>query len=292
MRFDQETEVYEFPLLGIHDPRSYPLAGRTEGRRSTTVDVNGVKIGDGSFTVIAGPCAVESYEQFLKSAQTLKSLGIRLMRGGAYKPRTSPYSFQGLHEDGIEIIRQVKAETGILVVTELMNINDAEKVFPVADIVQVGSRNMQNFPLLEFLGKTEKPILLKRGFGNTIYEFLMSAEYVMKGGNGKVILCERGIRTFDPSQRNTLDLMAVAVIKRVSHLPILVDPSHSLGLTEYIAPALKAGIAVGADGALVEVHPDPLSALSDGRQSLDFGQFELLLGELRAIAPAFSRVIR
>ncbi len=289
---NEQIGAFEFPLTAIHEPSSYPLAGKREDLLNTTIKLDDLTIGDGSFTLIAGPCAVESYEQFKETALRLKELGVKAIRGGAYKPRTSPHSFQGLHEDGINIIARVKEETRLNFVTELMSISDAEKVLEVADVIQVGSRNMQNFPLLKFLGGIEKPVLLKRGFGNSVYELLMSAEYILAGGNEKVILCERGIRTFDPAQRNTLDLMAVAIVKRVSHLPIIVDPSHSLGLTEYIAPAVKASLAIGADGALVEVHPHPASALSDGRQSLAFEEFSRVLNELRQISLALSREIR
>ncbi len=286
---EDELGTFEFPLTAIHDPKSYPLAGKREDKLQTNVALRGLTVGDGSFTLIAGPCAVESYEQFSKIAHFLKSVGLKAIRGGAYKPRTSPHSFQGLQEEGLKIIAQVKEETGLNIVTELMSIADTEKVLDVADVIQIGSRNMQNFPLLKFIGTTQKPVLLKRGFGNSIYELLMSAEYILAGGNDKVILCERGIRTFDPAQRNTLDLMAVAIVKRVSHLPILVDPSHSLGLTEYIESALKSALAIGADGALVEVHPEPTSALSDGKQSLTIEDFSEILGKLRQLSQAFSR---
>lgn len=271
------------------DPAAFPQAGRNPARTGTTIPLGGVVIGDGSFTVIAGPCAVEGYEQFYEAAAALKALGIRLIRGGAFKPRTSPYSFQGLHHEGLAVIGQVKAETGLGFVTELISPDLAEEVTAVADMVQIGSRNMQNFPLLRVAGRLERPVLLKRGFGNTLHELLMAAEYIMNEGNEQIVLCERGIRTFDPAQRNTLDLMAAPVLKSVTHLPIMVDPSHALGRREFVPAAVKAALAAGADGVLVEVHPHPEAALSDGRQSMTPDALANLMVDLKALAAAAGR---
>jgi len=276
------------PLL---EPDGYPLAGRSRIRADTVIQLPSLQMGDGGFAIIAGPCAIESYEQFRETVIALKALGIRLIRGGAFKPRTSPYSFQGLHHEGLAIIAQVKAETGLAFVTELMSPELVEDVVAVADAVQIGSRNMQNFPLLRAAGHLSKPVLLKRGFGNTLHELLMAAEYVMNEGNEQVMLCERGIRTFDPAQRNTLDLMAAPILKSVTHLPVIVDPSHALGKREFVPAAIKAALAVGADGVLVEVHPQPEAALVDGRQSITPETLSLLLAELRGLADVLGREI-
>jgi len=271
------------------DPAGYPQAGRTGGRAHSEIRLARLVVGDGTFTVIAGPCAIEGYQQFGETAKVLKALGVKLIRGGAFKPRTSPYSFQGLQREGLAIISQVKAETGLCFVTELMSSELVEEVTAVADVVQIGSRNMQNFPLLKVAGKLNIPVLLKRGFGNTLHELLMAAEYIMNEGNQQVILCERGIRTFDPAQRNTLDLMAVPILKSVTHLPVIVDPSHALGKREFVPQAVKAALAVGADGVLVEVHPRPEEALSDGRQSITPQTLAGLIGELKPLAAAAGR---
>lgn len=231
--------------------------------------------------IIAGPCAVESYEQMHTAAKKLKEMGIKFLRGGAYKPRTSPYSFQGLGLEGLEILNQVKQETGMKIVTELMDVRKYNEISKVADIIQIGSRNCQNFDLLKEVGKGSVPVLLKRGMMNTIDEFLHSAEYILNEGNEKVILCERGIRTFDNTFRNTLDVGAIAYIKKNSGLPVIVDPSHSSGIKEFVLPFACAGIAVGADGVIIEVHPNPEEALCDGKQSLTIKELELILDRMK-----------
>ncbi len=231
------------------------------------VDVAGVKIGGGNFQIIAGPCSVESEEQVCYVAECVKKSGAGLLRGGAFKPRTSPYAFQGLKGEGITLLQEAKAKTGLPIVSEIMNISHLEMFEPV-DLIQVGARNMQNFDLLRELGKTRKPILLKRGLANTIDEWLMSAEYIMAGGNENVILCERGIRTFETRTRNTLDLSVIPVLKKLTHLPVIIDPSHALGYAHMVKPMAMAATAAGADGLMIEVHNDPTKALCDGAQSL------------------------
>lgn len=238
----------------------------------SVVDVSGVKIGDGSLNFIAGPCSVESEDQIIEVATKVKASGATLLRGGAFKPRTSPYDFQGLKDEGIKLLLKAKEATGLPIVTEIMNINNLD-LFEDVDLIQVGARNMQNFDLLKELGKTNKPILLKRGLANTIKEFLMSAEYIMSEGNENVILCERGIRTYETATRNTLDLSAVPMLKSLSHLPIVVDPSHATGINWMVKPMALAAAACGADGIMIEVHNDPLHALCDGAQSLTPEQF-------------------
>lgn len=230
--------------------------------------------------IIAGPCAIESYDQLLKTAQFVKSKGANVLRGGAYKPRTSPNSFQGLKEEGLEILKAVKKETGMAVVTELMDIRELDKVYEVTDIIQIGSRNMQNFNLLTEVGKQDKPVMLKRGFCSTINEWIGASEYIIKEGNNKVIMCERGIRTFENYTRNTLDLTAVPIIQKETGLPVIVDPSHGTGVRYLIKPMSIGAFAVGANGIMVEVHPEPEKALSDGIQSLHFEEFEDLMNEL------------
>ena len=230
--------------------------------------------------VIAGPCAIESYDQLLKTAQFVKSKGANVLRGGAYKPRTSPNSFQGLKEEGLEILKAVKKETGMAVITELMDIRELDKVYEVTDIIQIGSRNMQNFNLLTEVGKQDKPVMLKRGFCSTINEWIGASEYIIKEGNNKVIMCERGIRTFENYTRNTLDLTAVPIIQKETGLPVIVDPSHGTGVRYLIKPMSIGAFAVGANGIMVEVHPEPEKALSDGIQSLHFEEFEDLMNEL------------
>ena len=240
------------------------------------------KIGGGHFAVIAGPCSVENEEQIVAIAREVKKSGATMLRGGAFKPRTSPYSFQGLHEEGLKLMKTARKETGLPIVTEIMDLSHLE-YFDDIDVIQVGARNMQNFELLKALGHTGKPILLKRGLANTIEEFLMSAEYIMSGGNAQVILCERGIRTFETMTRNTLDISAVPVLKRVSHLPVIVDPSHAAGLPWLIEPLSKASVAAGADGLMIEVHNDPSCALSDGSQSITPAQFDAVMGRIKAL---------
>ena len=239
----------------------------------TVVDVAGVKIGGGNFALIAGPCSVESREQMIEVAEAVKKSGATILRGGAFKPRTSPYDFQGLKADGIELLYEAKKDTGLPFCTEIMNANHLP-LFEHADIIQVGARNMQNFDLLKELGKTNKPILLKRGLANTLKELLMSAEYIMSEGNQNVILCERGIRTFESYTRNTLDLSAVPMLRELTHLPIVIDPSHATGLAKLVKPMALAAVAAGADGLMIEVHNDPKNALCDGAQSLTPEQFD------------------
>ena len=258
----------------------FKAANRKMHPDNTIVDVNGVKIGEGYFQVIAGPCSVESEDQIIEVANDVKASGATLLRGGAFKPRTSPYAFQGLHADGLKLLLEAKKETGLPIVTEIMNVNHID-LFADVDLIQVGARNMQNFDLLKELGKLQKPILLKRGLANTIEEFLMSAEYIMAGGNNQVILCERGIRTFETKTRNTLDLSAVPMLKKLSHLPVVIDPSHATGISWMVAPLAKAAVAVGADGLMIEVHNNPSKALCDGAQSLNPEQFDTLMKDIK-----------
>jgi 3-deoxy-7-phosphoheptulonate synthase len=255
------------------------------------VDVDGLKVGGKKAVVIAGPCSVENRKLLMDIAVKVKKAGATVLRGGAFKPRTSPYAFQGLGEKGLKFLAEAKKETGLKTVTELMDIRDLGLVCKYADIIQIGARNMQNFSLLREVGKTKKPVLLKRGMSNTIKEFLMSAEYVLSGGNFNVILCERGIRTFEDATRFTLDISAVPVVKSLSHLPIIVDPSHATGKWGLVGAAAKAGIAAGADGLIIEVHPNPEEALSDGEQSIYPENFAKLMVELRRVAAAVDREI-
>jgi len=264
----------------IRVTKPYKLVSRETHPESTVIAIGEVRIGGDKPVIMAGPCAVESEEQALTIARLVKKHGAQIYRGGAFKPRTSPYSFQGLGEEGLEILKRVREETGLLVVTEATDHTNIDLVEKYTDIIQIGARNMQNYSLLRRAGGASKPILLKRGFAATIDELLMSAEYIMSEGNTRVILCERGIRTFADNTRNTLDLSAIPSIKEVSHLPIVVDPSHAAGLREYVIPLSKGAIAVGADGLLVEVHHDPSHALSDGMQSLYPEQFGELMKEI------------
>ena len=248
----------------------------------TIVDVGGVKIGGGNFAVIAGPCSVESEAQIVEVATRVKQAGATLLRGGAFKPRTSPYDFQGLQADGLQLLKIAKQQTGMPIVSEIMNANHLP-LFDDVDLIQVGARNMQNFELLKELGKTKKPILLKRGLANTMKEWLMSAEYIMAGGNENIILCERGIRTFETYTRNTLDLSAVPMLKELSHLPVIVDPSHASGVSKLVKPMAMAATASGADGLMIEVHNDPKNALCDGAQSLTTEQFADVMTRVESI---------
>ena len=231
--------------------------------------------------IIAGPCAIESYEQLLETAKFVKSQGANILRGGAFKPRTSPNSFKGLKDEGLEILKAVKKETGLAVITELMDIRDLEKLYEVSDIIQIGSRNMQNYTLLTEIGKQDKPIMLKRGIASTINEWIGAAEYIAIEGNHKIIMCERGIRTYNDYTRNTLDLAAVPIIQKETNLPIVVDPSHGTGIRDLVKPMSLAGLAAGADGLMIEVHPNPEEALSDGMQSLHFDEFEDLMNSIK-----------
>jgi len=254
----------------------YKKANRKFHHHDTIVDVAGYKIGGDNFQVIAGPCSVESEEQVLSIAQSVKKSGAHLLRGGAFKPRTSPYAFQGLKAEGIHYLLEAKKQTGMPIVSELMSMEHID-LFNDVDVIQVGARNMQNFVMLRELGACNKPILLKRGLANTLEEFLMSAEYIMAGGNNNVILCERGIRSFDHATRNVLDLSAVPVLKRLTHLPVIIDPSHATGKAELVESMSLAAVAAGADGLIIEVHNNPKAALCDGAQSLDFPMFEKLM---------------
>jgi 3-deoxy-7-phosphoheptulonate synthase len=263
--------------------KSYKLVSRETQAESTTISIGNIKIGSGEPVVMAGPCAVESEEQALTIARFVKEHGARVFRGGAFKPRTSPYSFQGLGEKGLKILEKVRQETGLLIVTEATDNGNLTAVEKYADIIQIGARNMQNYSLLRLAGRMKKPVLLKRGLAATIDEWLMAAEYIMSEGNTRVILCERGIRTFSDNTRNTLDLSAIPSIKEASHLPIIVDPSHAAGRRDYVIPLSKGAIAVGADGLLVEVHHDPAHALSDGMQSLYLEQFAELMRHIERL---------
>ncbi len=270
----------------------YKLASRHFRPEGTVVEVGkGVRIGGPEVIVAAGPCAVESGEQIHTIAERVARLGAKLLRGGAFKPRTSPYTFQGLGEQGLKLLRQAADKNGLLVVSEVMDPSQIAMMLPYVDVLQVGARNMQNYHLLRALGEVSKPVLLKRGMSATIEELLLSAEYILAGGNYNVILCERGIRTFETYTRNTLDIAAIPVIKKLSHLPIIADPSHGTGRRDKVSPMARAAVAAGADGLLIEVHHDPEHALSDGAQSLYADQFAELMAELRIIAPAVGRRI-
>ena len=270
-------------VMRVQEP--YKKANRKFHPEDTVVSVGNAKIGGGNFSVIAGPCSVESEAQICAVAEDVKASGAALLRGGAFKPRTSPYDFQGLKADGIELLLEAKRETGLPIVTEIMNANHLP-LFEDVDVIQVGARNMQNFELLKELGKTRKPILIKRGLANTLKELLMSAEYIMAGGNENVILCERGIRTFETATRNTLDLSAVTVLHELTHLPVVVDPSHATGVARYVKPMAMAAAACGADGLIIEVHNDPPHALCDGAQSLRPEQFEDVAKAVRRVRAA------
>jgi len=272
--------------------KPYKLVSRDFKKEDTVIDLgDGVKIGGEEIVVMAGPCSVEKRELLIEIAKSVKASGAKVLRGGAFKPRTSPYNFQGLGEEGLKYLKEAKNETGLLIVTELMDLRDLELVEKYTDIIQIGARNMQNFDLLKEVGKSKKPVLLKRGMSNTIKEFLMSAEYILSEGNFNVILCERGIRTFEDATRFTLDISAVPLVKNLSHLPCIVDPSHATGKWGLVMPCAKAAIAVGADGLIIEVHPNPEEAFSDGAQSLYPEKFAGLMVELKNIAKAIERNI-
>ena len=268
--------------------KSYKLASREFHPRSSVVDVAGVKIGDGTPVVMSGPCAVESREQLFEAADIVKKAGAQFLRGGAYKPRASPYSFQGLEEQGLKFLAEARERTGLKVVTEVTTVEAVDRVAAYADMLQIGARNMQNFGLLKAVGKAGKPVLLKRGLAATIDEWLNAAEYIMNEGNPDVVLCERGIRTYETYTRNTLDLSAVAAVKHLSHLPIIVDPSHGTGKWRMVQPMAYAAIAAGADGLMIEMHPNPAKALSDGPQSLTPEHFERVMNGVRKLS-AFLR---
>ncbi|MGN0506856.1 MAG: 3-deoxy-7-phosphoheptulonate synthase [Lachnospiraceae bacterium] len=270
---------------------SYKLSNRKFHPENSVVRVGNVAIGDKELIVMSGPCAVESEEQVLATARAIKASGAQILRGGAYKPRTSPYSFQGLEEDGLKLMKEAREETGLSVVCEVTSQKAIETAVRYVDMLQIGARNMQNFYLLKEAGKTKLPVLLKRGLSATIDEWLNAAEYIMAEGNPNVVLCERGIRTFETATRNTLDLSAVPVIKSKSHLPIIVDPSHATGVRGYVAPLAKAAVACGCDGLMIETHPNPACALSDGPQSLNFEQFDELMNELRPFVQLVGKTL-
>lgn len=289
-KIDERT-LYSIPgveeITRIQSP--YKKASKIFHPEPTVIHVKGVQIGGGTFTVMAGPCSVENHDQIVSIAKDVKASGANVLRGGAFKPRTSPYAFQGLELEGLELLKEAREETGLPIITEIMSEDMIDKYVKDVDIIQVGARNMQNFHLLKALGKIDKPILLKRGLSATIEEWLMAAEYIMAGGNEKVILCERGIRTFEKYTRNTLDLSAVLAIKELSHLPVIIDPSHSAGKWSMVEGLSQAALAVGADGIIVEVHNNPECALCDGAQSLKPKRFDTMMKKLRLIAPIVDK---
>ena len=284
LRFDGVEKIVK-----VQEP--FKKANRLFKPDDTIVDVLGNKIGGGNLGIMAGPCSVESEEQIIEIAKSVKKSGANFLRGGAFKPRTSPYSFQGLELDGLRLLKKAKEVTGLPIVTELMSTDYIDEFVENVDVIQIGARNMQNFDLLKQVGRTKTPILLKRGLSASIEEWLMAAEYIMAGGNDNVILCERGIRTFETATRNTLDLSAIPVVKRLSHLPVIVDPSHATGYWYLVEPLAKAAIMAGADGLMVEVHNDPKNALSDGQQSIKPENFEKLMNEIKKIAEFEGKVI-
>ena len=292
-----DTAAFDMNQLRVYDcidkvmrvQEPYKRANRMFHPEDSIVDVCGVKVGGKQITVMAGPCSVETREQIIGVAEDVKQMGAAILRGGAFKPRTSPYSFQGLQETGLDLLKEAKAVTGLPIITEIMSADKIERFVEDVDVIQVGARNMQNFDLLKALGKTNKPILLKRGLSNTIEEWLMSAEYIMAGGNPNVILCERGIRTFEKYTRNTLDLSVIPIIKKKTHLPIIIDPSHATGDWELVEAMSLAAIAAGADGLIIEVHDHPECAWSDGAQSLKPKRFKELIEKGRVIANVVGR---
>ncbi len=269
----------------------YKIASRDFSHENTVIDVNGVQIGGKKVVVMAGPCSVESREMILESAHAIKEAGGTILRGGAFKPRSSPYSFQGLGEEGLRYLAEAREQTGLPIITEVMSTDDIELVGEYTDIFQVGARNTQNYSLLKALGKVKKPVFLKRGISGKIEELLMSAEYILSGGNMQVMLCERGIRTYETATRNTFDINAVPLLKELTHLPIVSDPAHGTGMWNLVGPISKAAVAAGSDALMLEVHPDPKRAMSDGAQSLNFEKFQKLMTELKPIAAAVGREI-
>jgi 3-deoxy-7-phosphoheptulonate synthase len=272
--------------------KPYKLASREFREQDTVIEVGNARIGGGAFTVIAGPCSIESLEQMMESGYVAKKAGAQMIRGGAFKPRTSPYSFQGMAEEGLKLLREVSDRVELPVVTEVMNTTDVDLIEAYSDVLQIGARNVQNFALLKRVGKSRKPILLKRGMMTSIEELLMSAEYILSEGNDQVILCERGIRTFETATRNTLDISAVPVLKELTHLPVIIDPSHSAGHAKYVLPLTRAAVAVGADGIIVEVHPTPETAFCDGSQSLRPEEFYRLMDEVAILEQAMKGIRR
>lgn len=285
----QNLEVLEDVDKIVPVTESYKLTNRKFHPESSVVKVGDILIGGKEIVIMSGPCAVESKEQLLETAHAIKKSGAQILRGGAYKPRTSPYAFQGLEEEGLKYMKEARDETGLAVICEVTSLTAIESAVKYVDMIQIGARNMQNFYLLKEAGKSGLPVLLKRGLSATIDEWLNAAEYIIAEGNTNVVLCERGIRTFETATRNTLDISAVPVIKEKSHLPIIVDPSHATGIRSYVKPLAKASVAVGADGLMIETHPNPAVALSDGPQSLTFPQFDELCNEIRPIANILGR---
>lgn len=269
--------------------KPYKLCSREFNPPDTIINVRGIRIGGGEFVVMAGPCSVESEEQLMATARAVKAAGAQILRGGAFKPRTSPYQFRGLGEEGLKLLKAASQETGMPVITEVLSERDVDLVAQYADILQIGARNMQNFALLEEVGRAQKPVLLKRGLSGQIQEWLLCAEYILSAGNKQVMLCERGIRTFETATRNTMDVSAIPLVKRLSHLPVIADPSHGTGKWYLVDPLAKASAAAGADGLLIEVHPNPDHALSDGPQSLTFESFQKLMDGLRRLSIALDR---
>lgn len=288
IEIEMENSLMMAALVDFQVPQKVSRENRNE---STIINVRGIRIGGSEIIVIAGPCAVESREQLFETAISVKSGGAKILRGGAFKPRTSPYNFQGLGEEGLKLLGMTRQETHLPVVTEVMDTRQIELVSEYADMLQIGSRNMQNYPLLKEAGMSKKPVLLKRGMMATIQEFLLAAEYILSQGNEQVVLCERGIRTFETSTRNTLDLSAVPMLKQLTHLPVIVDPSHGTGLRWMVPSMAKAAVAAGADGLIMEVHYHPEQAICDGQQSLDLSEFDQLMSDLRKIASAIGREI-
>ncbi|MGH8015060.1 MAG: 3-deoxy-7-phosphoheptulonate synthase, partial [Candidatus Zixiibacteriota bacterium] len=289
-----DTRIFEV-MDGVHEvvriTEPYKLVGRTFKPEDTIVKVKNVAIGGKKIALMAGPCSIESREQIKKIAKLIKPTGTKILRGGAYKPRSSPYSFQGLGEEGLKYLRDAGDATGMAVVSEIMDRTDIVPALKYIDLIQVGARNMQNFALLKELGKVNKPVLLKRGMSATLEELLMAAEYILSGGNRNVILCERGIRTFENYTRNTMDISAIPILKTLTHLPVIADPSHGTGIRKYVAPMARAAVAAGADGLLIEVHYDPDHALSDGAQTLFVDQYKSLVKELEIVASGAGRTI-
>ena len=286
---EEMLEVYAGVERVVRISKKFKLSGWDFHPQKTRIKVLDFEIGGPEVTIIAGPCSVESEEQLMSTARAVKAAGAKLLRGGAFKPRTSPYEFRGMGRRGLEILAQARAETGLGIITEVMTPADVEQVHQYTDVFQIGARNSQNYFLLEEVGKVKKPVMLKRGLSMLIEEWLLAAEYVLSQGNSDVILCERGIRTYEKETRNTLDIAAVPVVQRMSHLPVFVDPSHAAGKRPYIASLSLAAVAAGADGLMIEVHPSPDHALSDGMQSLDFAEFEELMPRIAAVAEAVGR---
>ncbi|MDQ0272055.1 bifunctional 3-deoxy-7-phosphoheptulonate synthase/chorismate mutase [Cytobacillus purgationiresistens] len=284
-------EIFKASLnLQNNHQKKEMLVSRKMQPQNTIVDINGEMIGDGSQRFIMGPCAVESYDQVKSVALAMKKQGLTLLRGGAFKPRTSPYDFQGLGERGLQILRKVGDEVGMSVISEIVSSNDVEMALPYVDVIQIGARNMQNFELLKTVGKVDKPVLLKRGLSATIEEFINAAEYIMANGNNQIILCERGIRTYEKATRNTLDISAVPILKKETHLPVIVDVTHSTGRKDLLLPTAKAALAIGADAVMAEVHPDPAVALSDSAQQMNIAEFNEFIEELKVLQKKLALV--